>query len=271
MYRDLPVQRLLIQSHERPELRIQLFSPGDQAPRPVVIILHRFAGSRDSEMALIDRLLARGYGAVSFDGLGHGDRRREIDVPAFHNPSESRAYRFLRIVEALIDDGLLVARHLAHGDIEQAAGIGLVGISMGGTAANAIALCKSPLAAIVSVMGAGDLIADITKLRNRRDQQELMAGWRVETRSLATRLDPMQHLSTGHTVPLLLLNAVSDPIVDIGAVRKWYRAAKTRYAASGKEIGLLELKGVRHEVNSAILRECELWLERYLPTDLKRP
>lgn len=125
--------------------------------RPIVVALHGTGGRKESMRALLERYAAAGFIGVSMDARHHGERA--VPIPGLSNPYESamlRAYRTGQGRPYLYDtvwDVMRVIDYLATRPDADAARIGVIGHSKGGTEAYLAAAADPRIAVVIPLIG----------------------------------------------------------------------------------------------------------------------
>lgn len=128
-----------------------------QTPRPVVIVLHGTDGAKEGMATLLETYASRGFLAVAIDGRHHGERATPI--PGLPDPYQSAMLQSYRTgighpyLYDTVWDVLRLVDYLASRTDVDAARIGLIGNSKGGTEAYLAAAADPRIGVVVPLIG----------------------------------------------------------------------------------------------------------------------
>jgi uncharacterized protein len=210
-------------------------------PLPAVVVYHGFAGKKtDDLLGLAIPLADAGCLAVLPDAALHGERaphdfaeRRERDHDGL----------FLDCLDGTVDESGGVVHWVADREEADADRIGVVGVSMGGAVALALA-CRAlpyPLRAAVALMpapGTGSAV-----------RQEA-----------AYAPDPEACFPT----PLLMIHGTADHAAPYPNARHFYDALVPVYSKAPERLRFIDVPGEEHRVGPYWVEETLAWLGRFL-------
>jgi alpha-beta hydrolase superfamily lysophospholipase len=226
---------------------------------PVVILVHGWTGHKEDMLFLAYFLTVNGFFTVSIDAVGHGERAREED------------WTFEALLNLIQQTGEDVNRVIAHYegdprvDVQR---VGLSGISMGGVITYEYLTREDKrIRAAVPMIGTPDFTSlvsgsnaeDIIKMLGL-DPNNMMNVTALEA---VKSIQPMQKMERMVTVPLLMLNGMDDPLIQLEGVRNFYRQIKPLYAQP-EDVQFIEYPGVGHYTPYPMQLEALHWFQRYL-------
>lgn len=197
------------------QLAANLFLPQEKdwsAPWPAVVIVHGFAGSKDSHTEFGHFLAEHGFAALAIDLRGHGQSQGEMD-------------------DRVLDDlGAALVYLAAHPKIDGQR-IALRGSSLGGSMVihggvlypqvrAVVAICPAPESLILEWAEEGDMAEQAREmgLSLRVNQDGLMRYLRThDVRQAVSKLSPK---------PLLLIHATGDEMIPYASTQELYALAR---------------------------------------------
>ena len=202
-------------------------------PLPAVVVYHGFGGKKtDDLLGLAIPLADAGCLAVLPDAALHGERapsdfalRRERDHDGL----------FFDCLQATVEESERVLRWVAGREEVDAGRIGVVGVSMGGDVALALAACRlphQPLRAAVALMPA-------------------------VSQGAAHAPDPAACFPT----PLLMIQGTAAPYPN---ARRFYDALVPAYSEAPERLRFIDVPGEEHSVGAYWVEETLAWLGRFL-------
>lgn len=257
----------------------------------VVIALHGTGGSKESMRPLLQAYADRGFMAVAMDARHHGERARPI--PGLANAYQSamlEAYRTGHGHPYLYDtvwDVLRLVDYLSTRADVDAARIGLIGNSKGGTEAYLAAAADERIAVVVPLIGvqsfgwslrhAAGWEARTWTLRAAVEAAAAGSGEGVNAAfvrkfydriapGLVGRFDGPAMLPLIAPRPLLVVNGDSDPRSPLGGVKEAVASAERAYAAAGarERLTFLLEADAAHEVTPEARDAALQWFVRWL-------
>lgn len=285
-------ERLSIATERTERVPLLLVSrPGATGRRPVVIALHGTGGSKESMLPWMTALADRGFIAVGMDARHHGERARPI--PGLDDPYESAMLRAFRtgtgqpyLYDTVWDVLRLVDYLVTRPDVD-AARIGIVGNSKGGTEAYLAAAADPRLKAVVPLIGVqsfgwslrrpaaweartwtfhGAVEAAAASANQPVDAAFMKTFYDRITPGLIDRFDGPAMLPLIAPRALLVVNSDSDPRSPLGGVREAVKAAREAYDASGMPVRFefLLQEDAAHEVTPRAVAAALDWFTRWL-------
>jgi len=197
------------------QLAAYLFLPQEKdwpAPWPAVVIVHGFAGSKDSHTEFGQFLANRGFAALAIDLRGHGQSQGEMDH------------------QVLDDLGAALAYLEAHPKIDSRR-IALRGSSLGGSMVIHGGVRYPQVRAVVAICPAWEnLILEWVESGDVAEQaREMGLSLRVNQEGLARYLrthDVRQAVSKLSPRPLFLIHAIGDEMVPYKSTQELYALAQ---------------------------------------------
>jgi dienelactone hydrolase len=281
---------IVSEADERVPLLV-LKKDGGPDRRATIVALHGTGGSKEGMRALLQRYADRGFLAVAMDARHHGERATPI--PGLLNPYQSamlRAYRTGSGHPYLYDtvwDVMRLVDYLATRPDVDAARIGLIGNSKGGTEAYLAAAADPRIAVVVPLIGVQSFgwslrrpsgwEARIWTLRQAVEAAAADAREPVNAAfvrkfyeriapGLVDRFDGPAMLPLVAPRPMLVVNGDSDPRSPLGGVREAVDAAQHAYSKAGAtdQIAFLLEVDAAHEVTAEASRAAMEWFVRWL-------
>lgn len=198
------------------------FFPPDEAPGPVMILIHGHAASRLDFVAEANLLVENGYGALLFDLRNHGSSEGKVTSMGYYELEDALA-AFAFVSEQPETDPLR---------------IGLYGHSMGGAIA-VRAMANLPEARVLVASAAYDDFLAVTQdgVRIRTGLPSFpfaqvivwMTGRAAGADLFSVR--PIEDMAQVGPRPVLILHGERDPIVPVSHGRRLYEIADEPKAA----------------------------------------
>jgi dienelactone hydrolase len=257
-----------------------LSAPAGATAAPLVIFIPGYGGVKEAALGLGYRLAARGIACVSFDPLGHGERRNALLDRAFDPelggiyPPETGLdtwFNFLRVIEQCSADAKQLLTAFAGDPRLDVTRAGVTGHSQGAYA-TFLALADIPaLKAAVPMMGVPGFaertqdILDETAWSNPDwgAALERLAGETAERMARVRQVDPGPRLVDLPPRPLLLMNGDFDSDQPKGYTLRWLRALRPRYAAHPERLGW-NVYPLGHVMADRMLDDAADWFARWL-------
>jgi dienelactone hydrolase len=257
----------------------------------VVIALHGTGGSKDGMRGLLETYADLGFIGVAMDARHHGERAQAI--PGLPNAYQSAMLRAFRTGEGhpyLYDtvwDVVRLVDYLSTRPDVDAARIGLIGNSKGGTEAYLAAAADERIAVVVPLIGVQSYgwslrhasgweartwtLRQATEAAAESSNQNVNAAFvrkfydRIAP-GLVDKFDGPAMLPLIAPRPLLVINGDSDPRSPLGGVREAVASAERAYAGAGaaeKFSFFLEVDAA-HEVTAEAHAAARQWFVRWL-------
>ena len=193
----------------------------DDHPRPTVILLHGFTGSKNEAHDLFvktsDRLVSRGINAVRFD-FRYGKTEA--------NQSESEGTIADMTPSKWISDARRITTMVSGMDYADPSRIALLGLSMGGLTAICEAASDKRIAAVAVWSAPSDLSLRLrTEKLSRAFQAVVSHGFKEFKRSLARNI-PRKSISHISPRPVLIVGGSNDRVVPIEEAKQLFESAK---------------------------------------------
>ena len=226
---------------------------------PMVILVHGWSGHKEDMLFLAYFLAVNNYFVISIDAVGHGERLRKEDwtLDALMNLIQQTAQDVNRVIASYERD--------ARVDVQR---VGLSGISMGGVITyQYLSQDNKRIRAAVPMIAT----PDFTSLINGQNAGEIYTMLGLENQTLVNepmvemvrQLQPAQRMSQMISVPLLMLNGVNDPLINLEGVRNFYQHIQPLYT-NPEEVQLIEYPGVGHYTPYEMQIEALHWFQRFL-------
>jgi len=204
------------------------FDGSDETRVPGVIWMHGRTVNKELDPGRYQRWVRNGIGAIAIDLPGHGERyQKEYMSPA----------KTLDLIDQgcrEIDDVLESIKQLDIFDMNRLA---IGGMSAGGMV-TLCRLCNSHPFIGASVEGTTGNLHD---LYFSQDQSHSRT-WPVEhDPAHVAEIDPIEHLNSFKTIPLLALHNEGDSMVPISTQREFLSQLKTHYIENGADPELIAL------------------------------
>ena len=240
-----------------PALEVSQVGAADHLP--MVILVHGWSGHKEDMLFLAYFLAVNNHFVVSLDAVGHGERLRKEDwtPEALLNLIQQTAQEVNQVIAHYEGD--------ARVDVQR---VGLSGISMGGVITYQYLSQENK-----RIRAAVPMIAtpDFTSLIHGQNSGEIYTMLGLESQTLVNapmlemiqQLQPARRMSQMISVPLLMLNGVNDPLIDLEGVRNFYRHIQPLYA-NPEEVRLIEYPGVGHYTPYEMQIEALHWFQRFL-------
>ncbi|MEJ7819613.1 MAG: alpha/beta fold hydrolase [Rubrobacteraceae bacterium] len=215
---------------------------GAVGPLPAVVIFHRFSGKKTDDILHLALPLAdSGCVAVLPDAALHGDRApHDFDLRLEHD----RDSLFMDVLKGTVRESSEVLDWLAEREEIDAARIGMVGTSMGGAVALAVACHKHTPAPKVAVA-----LMPTTSGPGSSIRQE--AAYTPE----AEQCFP---------TALMIIHGTENHITPYPNARSFYDSLVPRYSAAPERLRFVDMPSEDHRVGAYCIEETLSWLERFL-------
>lgn len=226
---------------------------------PMVILVHGWSGQKEDILFLAYFLANNNYFVVSMDAVGHGERLRKEDW----TPEA-----LVDLIQQTAEDVNRVIAHYEGDERVDVERVGLSGISMGGVITyQYLSQVNKRIRAAVPMIAT----PDFTSLISARNSVEILNMLGLESQALVNetvlemirQLQPAQRMTEMISVPLLMLNGVNDPLIDLEGVRNFYQQVQPLYA-NPEEVQLIEYPGVGHYTPYGMQIEALRWFQRFL-------
>ncbi len=210
---------------------------------PAVVIYHRFSGKKTDDLLHLALPLAdSGCAAVLPDAALHGDRAppHDFDLRLEHDSDGL----FTDVLKGTVHEFSEVLAWLAEREEIDATRVGVVGTSMGGAVALAVACGrhtpppKVAVALMPTTPGSGSSI-----------RQEAAYGTEAE-----------QCFPTA----LMIIHGTEDRITPYPNARSFYDSLVPHYSAAPERLRFVDMPGEDHRVGAYCIEETLSWLERFL-------
>lgn len=283
---------IAFQSEPGETVPLLILKKGQPAERKAVIIaLHGTGGSKEGMRGLLQTYADLGFIGVAMDARHHGERAQPIQgLPNSYQSAMLKAYRTGEGHPYLYDtvwDVLRLVDYLTTRADVDAARIGLVGNSKGGTEAYLAAAADERIAVVVPLIGvqsfgwslrhAAAWEARTWTLRAATEaaaaeSRENVSGAFVRkfydriAPGLVDKFDGPAMLPLIAPRPLLVVNGDSDPRSPLGGVREAVASAERAYAAAGatERFSFLLQVDAAHEVTPEAQEKVRQWFVRWL-------
>ncbi len=260
--------------------------------RPVVISLHGTGGNKEGQVKLLTQFAEAGLIGVSIDARYHGARARTPKTTVDYTDAILRAYRAEKTTEHpfyydTVRDVMRLIDYLVTRDDVDAARIGVIGFSKGGTEAYLTAAADPRIAATVACIGlqsfrwaldhdswqsrigtiqlavnaaardAGVTSIDAAFIRSFYDRTNPGIYGRFDGPAMVPLIAPR---------PFLAINGDTDPRTPVPGLELCATAARAAYRATGAEenFTLTIQPKTGHKVNPESLVAAREWLVKHL-------
>jgi uncharacterized protein len=216
--------------------------PEAAAPAPVVVVYHRFSGRNTDEMLRLALPLAdSGIAAVLPEAALHGERApRDFD----ERLADDRDVLFKDVLDATVREADDVLAWVAdRGELDPTR-IGVVGTSMGGAVALAVACGDRSPAAKVAVA-----LMPTTPGPGSSIRQE--AAYSPEPRLC-------------FPTALMIVHGTEDPTTPYPNARSFYDDLVPHYSDAPERLRFVDMPGEDHRVGAYWIEETLSWLGRFL-------
>ncbi len=215
---------------------------GAAGPLPAVVIQHRFSGKKTDDLLHLALPLAdSGCVAILPDAAMHGDRAPKNFDQRVENDRDNL---FEEVLEGTIQESSEILAWMAEREEIDATRIGMVGTSMGGAVALAVACQehtpppKVAVALMPTAPGPGSSI-----------RQE--AAYASE----ATQSFP---------TAVLIVHGTEDQVTPYPNARSFYDTLVPHYSAAPERLRFVDMPGEDHRVGAYWIEETLSWLARFL-------
>jgi dienelactone hydrolase len=217
-------------------------SPLAREPLPAVVVYHGFAGKKtDDLLSLAVPLSDAGYLTILPDAALHGERAPH-DFALRHKLDHDGL--FLDSLRSTVEESESLIEWVSDQDEVDAERIGVVGISMGGAVALALAGRKlsHPLRAAVALMPA------------------VPGPGSAARQEAAYAPDP----ETCFPTPLLMIHGTADHVAPYPNARHFYDSLVPNYSDAPERLRFIDVPGEEHRIGTYWIEETLAWLGRYL-------
>jgi len=226
---------------------------------PLVILIHGWTGRKEDVLFFAYFLAVRGYFVVSMDAFGHGERARKEDwtIEAFYDLLLQTSEDINRVIAHYSNDIRV--------DVNR---VGLSGVSIGGVITYYYLTREDN-----RISAAVPMIAtpDFSSLINFQNSKEIMQMLGLEekdfsgdtTLGMMMAMQPAVKMELMTSVPLLMLNGTSDPLIDLEGVRQFYQNIKPLYN-DPEAVQLIEFQGVTHYTPYEMQIAALEWFQKYV-------
>ena len=238
---------------------LEITQKGAPEHLPLVILIHGWTGRKEDVLFFAYFLAVRGYVVVSMDAFGHGERalKEGWTVEAFSN-----------LLLQTSDDINRVIAHYEKDPRVDVSRVGLSGISMGGVITYYYLTREDK-----RIRAAVPMIAtpNFTSLINSQNSEEILRMLGQEGKDITAdvtlgvimAMQPSQKMHLMTSVPLLMLNGTSDPLIDLEGVRQFYQNIKPLYK-DPEAVKLIEYEGVTHYTPYEMQVDAFNWFQKYV-------
>ena len=211
-------------------------------PSPVVVIYHRFSGHNTDELLRLALPLAdSGVAAVLPEAALHGERApRDFD----RRLAEDRDGLFTDVLDATVGEADDVLAWAAEREELDADRVGVVGTSMGGAVALAVACGDHSPAAKVAVALMPATPGPGSSIRQK-------AAYRPEPKR-------------GFPTALMIVHGTGDRTSPYPNARSFYDDLVPHYSAAPERLRFVDMPGEDHRVGAYWIEETLSWLGRFL-------
>jgi dienelactone hydrolase len=238
---------------------LEVFQNGASNHLPMVVLVHGWNSRKEDMLFMAYGLAINGFFVVPIDVVGHGERMREgawtMDA-------------LFGLVHQTTEDINRVIAHYEGDTRVDVQRVGLSGISMGGVVTyEYLTRDDKQIRAAVPMIGTPDFTSLISE--DRADKIMSMLGLNLQNTmniinpEMLRAMQPAQKMNLMDSVPLLMLNGVEDPLIDIKSVRDFYQRIKPLYSQP-ENVQLVEYPGVGHYTPYPMQMEALRWFQRYL-------
>lgn len=238
---------------------LEITQKGAPEHLPLVILIHGWTGRKEDVLFFAYFLAVRGYVVVSMDAFGHGERamKEGWTVEAFSNLLLQTSEDINRVIAHYEKDPRV--------DVSR---VGLSGISMGGVITYYYLTREDK-----RIRAAVPMIAtpDFSSLINSQISEEILRMLGQEGKDITAdatlgaimAMQPSQKMHLMTSVPLLMLNGTSDPLIDLEGVRQFYQNIKPLYK-DPESVKLIEYEGVTHYTPYEMQVDAFNWFQKYV-------
>jgi uncharacterized protein len=221
---------------------VSVLPAGAPGPLPVVVIYHRFSGRNTDELLRLALPLAdSGVAAVLPEAALHGERAPRDFVERLARDHDGL---FTDVLDATVLEADDVLAWVAEREELDADRVGVVGTSMGGAVALAVACGDHSPAAKVAVA-----LMPATPGPGSSIRQEA-----------AYRPDPKR----GFPTALMIVHGTEDRTTPYPNARSFYDALVPHYSAAPERLRFVDMPGEAHRVGTYWIEETLSWLGRFL-------
>ena len=215
---------------------------GAPGPLPVVVIYHRFSGRNTDELLRLALPLAdSGVAAVLPEAALHGERApRDFD----RRLAEDRDGLFTDVLDATVREADDVLAWAAEREELDADRVGVVGTSMGGAVALAVACGDHSPAAKVAVALMPATPGPGSSIRQK-------AAYRPEPKR-------------GFPTALMIVHGTGDRTSPYPNARSFYDGLVPHYSDAPERLRFVDMPGEDHRVGAYWIEETLSWLGRFL-------
>ncbi len=245
---------VIIERDKVGEMPLLIARPQSGGPFPLIVALHGFTGNKETMLPLIEPLAASGFVVAAPDAKFHGER---LDEAWLRLAQTNEAVAISQSIFATAAElPALLDALLTRPDtrLDDAQGVGVVGVSMGALTLYAAIPLEARLTVAASLIGGGTW-------GNRFD--EAFARLAPDARASLRERDILQHLDAFARVALLLLAGELDPVLPAWTTQALYDALRP-HVTDPERLNIIVESGVDHTVTPAMGRETIAWFRRWL-------
>ena len=221
---------------------VAVLPAGADAPLPVAVIYHRFSGRNTDDLLRLALPLAdSGVAAVLPEAALHGERvPRDFDARL----AEDRDGLFTDVLEGTVDEAEEVLAWVAGREELDASRLGVVGTSMGGAVALAVACGEHSPAAKVAVALMPTAPGPGSSIRQE-------AAYSPEP-------------ERGFPTALMIVHGTEDHTTLYPNARSFYDDLVPHYSDAPERLRFVDMPGEDHRVGAYWIEETLSWLGRFL-------
>ncbi len=211
-------------------------------PLPAVVIQHRFSGKKTDDLLHLALPLAdSGCIAVLPDAAMHGDRApKDFDLRMENN----RDSLFQEVLEGTIQESSEVLAWMAEREEIDTTRIGMVGTSMGGAVALAVACGERDPAPKVAVA--------------------LMPTAPGPGSSIRQEAAYAPEAAQSFPTAVMIVHGTEDQVTPYPNARSFYDTLVPHYSAAPERLRFVDMPGEDHRVGAYWIEETLSWLARFL-------
>lgn len=235
------------------EIPVSWVEPPEAGPRRLALWLHPFGAAKESVAPLLIELARRGFVAVSFDALDHGERLAE-SRDAFRARIRSNLRRHFWPILARTADEVPQVIDWAQATFDLAPQVAIGGISMGGDSAVAAAGIDRRIERVAAALATPDWLRP-GSIESPGEADD--AAW-----TLYRRHNPLTNPASYQHRPAITFECgeIDRQVPPDGAIR-FADALRATYADSPERLVVNLHAGVAHSFSDAMWRRALDWLD----------
>jgi uncharacterized protein len=240
---------------------LEIYNDDIAGKKPLILLLHGFTQKKESMKEFAAGFAEAGFYTCSFDAFLHGDLKPEkIRITGdYLKLAPGLIFRIYSETQKSID---MLLEHYRNNSRADADRTGLTGVSMGG---NIIfkylaGSYRANIKAAVPVISSPSWGSAFKSLWAGFGKPDYFSG---EDLAYLESIEPANSIGKIKDIPLLMLNAADDAVININDARKCFGILSESYADRSM-LKLIEYDKLGHNISPAMINEAKIWFKRFM-------